>query len=76
MNTTIDSLHKAILQAMDTETRRIVDEEARDAAARVEKRVRAQAGHIATTVASWVNFDSFNNEVRITVRLPERDATH
>jgi len=74
MNTpTTDQLHKAILHAMETETRRIVEEEAKNAAARVEERVRAQAGQIATKVASYVSYEAMRNEVRITVRLPERD---
>jgi hypothetical protein len=74
MNTpTTDQLHKAILQGMDTETRRIVDEEAKNAATRVEERVRKLSGEIATKVASWVRYDAMRNEVRITVRLPDRD---
>lgn len=70
---TMDTLHKAIVQAMDTETRKIVDEEAKNAAARVEERVRAMAGQIATKTASFVTMDRMNDELRIVVRLPDRD---
>lgn len=73
MNTpNIDQLHKAILAKMDEETRRIVDEEAKNAAKRVEERVRGLAGEIATKVASWVSYEAMRNEIRITVALPER----
>ncbi len=68
----MDRLHKTILDAMEQETRRIVDEESRNAAKRVEERVRGLAGQIATKVASWVSYEAMRNEVRITVSLPER----
>ena len=73
MSADLQSLHKAILKAMSEETRRIVDEEAKNAAKRVEERVRAQAGQIATQVASFVMYERGMNEVRISVRLPDRD---
>ena len=73
MNTqNMDQLHKAILAKMEEETRRIVDEEAKNAAKRVEERVRGLAGEIATRVASWVSYEAMRNEIRITVALPER----
>lgn len=68
----MDSLQRAILDVMESETRRIVDEEAKSAAERVEQRVRAMAGQIATRVASYVTFDAFQQELRITVQIPER----
>lgn len=68
----LDHLHKAILAKMDEETRRIVDEEAKNAADRVEERVRGLAGEIATKVASWVSYQAMRDEIRITVALPER----
>lgn len=71
--TPIDKLHAAIQQAMDTETRRIVDEEAKAAANRVEQRVRGMAGQIATRVATHVSFQHMGHETRIIVRLPDRD---
>ena len=70
---TTDQLHRAILDAMEAETARILEEEARNAAARVEARVRAMTGDIAMQVASWVEFESMRNQLRITVRLPDRD---
>lgn len=68
-----DRLQKSIVQAMESETRRIVDEEAKNAATRVEERVRGLIGQIATKAASWVEYSTFGNELRITVRLPDRD---
>jgi hypothetical protein len=68
-----DQLRKAILDAMETETRQIVDEEAKNAAARVEERVRGLIGGIATKVASFVSYETMQNELLITVRLPDRD---
>ena len=69
-----DRLHKAILAALETETKKIVDEEAKKAAERVEERVRGQLGQIAAQVASYVNYDAIGSrEIRITVRLPDRD---
>lgn len=70
---TTDQLHQAILAAMEKETRRIVEEEAAAAAQRTEQRVRNLAGEIATRVASFVHFDRIGQEIRITVRLPDRD---
>jgi hypothetical protein len=67
-----DALHRAILSAMKAETKRIVEEEAKAAATRVEERVRGLSGEIATRVASWVEYSQNRNELRITVKLPER----
>lgn len=66
----IDHIHKAIVQQMEAETRRIIDEEADKAAERVVERVRALSGQIATKVASWVHYHRRENEIRITVSLP------
>ena len=63
----------AIKAAIESETRKIVDEEAKAAAARVEERVRGMIGSIATKVASHVSYERFQNNVVITVRLPDRD---
>lgn len=70
-----DQLLAAVTSAMETATKRIVEEEAKSAAARVEERVRGMAGEIATKVASWVNYERCGNELRITVRLPDRDKS-
>jgi hypothetical protein len=66
-------LYEAISREMELATRRIVDEEAKNAAIRVEERVRGLAGEIATKVATFVTYEALRNEVRITVRLPDRD---
>jgi len=71
--TELDNLRQVVLHAMEKETQRIVEEEAKNAAERVEERVRAQAGQIATKVASYVSYEPGFNELRITVRLPDRD---
>lgn len=68
-----DQFHQAILHAVKTETDRIVEEEAKNAAQRVEERVRAAVGSIATRVATNVNFERFGPDIRIMVRLPDRD---
>lgn len=67
-----DRLVKNIMVALENETRRIVEEEAKKAATRVEERVRAKAGEIATLVTSNVSFERFGPDLRITVHLPER----
>lgn len=72
---TMDQLHRAILGALEAKTKTIIDEEAKNAAARVEERVRGSAGEIAAKVASWVDYSRNTQELRITVRLPERDGT-
>jgi hypothetical protein len=72
---TTEQLHKSIINAMQAETQRIVDEEARAAAVRVEERVRGMTGQIATRVASYVSYETGRNELRITVRIPDRDTT-
>jgi len=71
--TQADRLRGMILSAMETETRRIVDEEAFRAAAAVEKRVRATAGAVATKVASCVSFEPGRDEIRITVHFPKNE---
>lgn len=71
----IDKIHAAMLQALESETKRIVEEEAKAAAVRVEERVRGEAGRIAAKVASWVDYSRNLQELRITVRLPERDQS-
>ena len=73
MNVT-DSLHKAVISAMELETRRIVEEEAKKAANLVEARVREMAGYIATRMASQVSYETgFGGNV-ITVRILKGDA--
>jgi hypothetical protein len=73
---TLDDLYKVVLHAMEKETQRIVEEEAKNAAERVEERVRAQAGQIATKVATYVSCQPRFNELIITVRLPEREESY
>lgn len=68
----MDHLERAILNAMQEETNRIIEEESKNAAKRVEERVRGMAGEIATRVASWVSYESMRNELRITVSLPPK----
>ncbi len=67
-----DLFHAAILKKMEAETLRIVEEESENAANRVRERVRGLAGSIATEVATWVSYDTMRNELRITVKIPER----
>jgi hypothetical protein len=69
----MDRLHEAVLTALQSATAQIIDEEAKAAAIRVEERVRGLAGQIATKIASHVNYQADRHEVRITVRLPDRD---
>ena len=64
------NIQEIILRAMEQETARIVEEEAKKAAERVVDRVRGLTGEIATKVASQVNFEARRDELRITVMLP------
>ena len=68
---TLDLIHQAVLHTLEKETQRIVEEEAVNAAERVQKRVRAQFGQIATQVASYVSYHQMQDELHITVRLPD-----
>lgn len=68
----LDGLYQAVIYAMKKQTQRIVEEEAKNAAERVEERVRAQAGQIATKVASYVSYEPRFNELIITVKFPEK----
>ena len=68
-----DRLQKAILAALETEMKQIVEEEAKKAGERVEERVRGMLGQIATRIATQVTFEAFASELRITVCLPECD---
>lgn len=69
----IDRLHRAILDAMESETKKIVEEEAQKAGIRVEERVRGMAGEIATQVSTWTSFSQRMQEVVITVKIPPRE---
>lgn len=66
------NIQKAIVDAMNERTQRIVEEEAAAAAERVKTRVRGLAGQVATTVCSFVTYEQVRNELRITVKLPEK----
>lgn len=66
-----DRISQGIIDLMQKETAKIVEEEAKLAATRVEERVRGLTGQIATRVASYVSFESNRNQLTITVKLPE-----
>ncbi len=66
-------VEKLVKDAIEKETAAIVEEEAKEAAARVEKRVRGMLGQIATQIVSNVDFERFQNRLCISVRLPDRD---
>lgn len=70
MNT--DTLERIIRNAIENETKAIVDEEAKKAAAAVEARVRSVAGTLAVRVASQVDFETAGDCTRITLRFPFR----
>lgn len=73
---TENRLMEAIVAAMESETKRIVEEEAKAASERAEQRVRAMAGQIATRVASMVSFEPGMNQIVIKVHIPERSGGH
>lgn len=68
-----DTLHRAIINAIEHETKIIVDDEAKKAAAAVEARVRGLAGSIATKIASTVDFETAGECTRITLRFSPSD---
>lgn len=68
INTT--ELHKAILKALEVETNRIIEEEAKVAASRVEERIRGLVGQVATKVSSYVSYETMQSNLVITVKLP------
>jgi hypothetical protein len=65
-----DTMAKAIITALEAETKRIVEEEAKAAGERTEQRVRAMAGQIATRVATMVSFEPGMQHITIKVHLP------
>lgn len=67
------SLQAAVAKAIEEETRRIIEQEAKKAAIEVEMRVRGMIGQIATKLTSHISFERFGQDLRITVRLPDRD---
>jgi hypothetical protein len=69
-----NALERAILNAIEHETKVIVDDEAKKAAANVEARVKNLAASIATKVASTVDFETANDCTRITLRFHPRDC--
>jgi CO dehydrogenase/acetyl-CoA synthase alpha subunit len=72
----IDSMHRAVLDALDKETKRIVEEEAQAAAARVVERVRGKTGEIAAKLASYVDYRQMQEGLIITVRFPNEPQSH
>lgn len=68
-----DAMKVAIMQMLKERMTEIINEEAQLAAGRAEKRVRALCGEMATQLSSWVDFQTLRNELRITVRFPDKD---
>ena len=64
------SLEGAIRKAIETRTRQVVEEEAKNAAERVESRVREEAGAIAIRVAQHVEMNYRGNLLTIHVHVP------
>ena len=58
-----------IQRAVEVETARILDEEIKGIAARVEKRVRGMTGQIAAQVLSNFSMESLGHSLRITVKF-------
>ena len=67
-----DLLTEAIHTAIEARTREIAEEEAKKAAAEIERRVRSEVGRIACTIFSNLNFDRYGRDLRITVQFPGR----
>lgn len=56
---------------IETETQRIVNEEAQAAAKRVEERVRGLVGSIATKVFSDIRMEQMGHDLVIRVQFPD-----
>jgi len=67
-----DTLHQAIVNANEHETKILVEDEAKKAAASVEARVRNLAASIATKICSTVDFETAGDTIRISLRFPFR----
>jgi flagellar motility protein MotE (MotC chaperone) len=71
----IDSMQRAVLDALEKETKRIVEEEAQAAAARVVERVKGMTGEIAAKLASYVDYRQMQEGLVITVRFPDQKSS-
>ena len=69
-----DRFENEILDAMKAETERIVEEEAKAAALRVESRVKMLAAQLAVSLASQTSFERVGQNLLITVRFPEKEV--
>lgn len=61
----------AITSALKTSIESIVEEEAKKAAANVERRVREKTAQIAASVLERYSMERIGPDLRITVRLPK-----
>lgn len=73
MTQTADNLRVSIVNLIEAETRKIVEEEAKLASSRVESRVKSLAGQIATQVASRTQFSMVGEELLIKVQFPKSE---
>lgn len=62
---------QVISNALKSQIERIVEEEAKEAAKRVEDRVRGSTGDIAARVLNHFSMEKYGSDIRITVHFPE-----
>lgn len=61
---------KAIADAIGEEVQKIVNDEAKQAADRVDQRVRDMGARIAAGVIKWHDMATFSDRVVVTIKMP------
>lgn len=61
-------LKKVIIKAIDAETKNIIEEEAKNAAIKVEKRVRELVGRVALQASNHYSIQDMKDHLIITVK--------
>lgn len=72
MSQEVTLISSAIHKALEARIAEIVNAEADAAAKRVAERVRGETARIAAEVMSWQRMEFRQNEVVITIRIPDK----
>ncbi len=72
---TRDDFRAKLCEHIRHEIDRIADEEAKSAAANIERRVRAKVAGIAAQIVENISFSRFGTDLQITIRFPKDEPS-
>lgn len=67
-------IQQAIAHQIHKMASEVVNDEVKKAVAACEQRIRARTGEIAATVCGHFSYESFGQDIRITVKFSDRPA--